>query len=91
MQTTIKNGQSLIDVAIQQSGDAGNAVALAIQNDLSLTENLGVGNNIQNAPVTNQSIVDFFNTELKNPATKDNVVEGQGIGFWGLGTTFKIG
>lgn len=36
--TTVKKGQSVIDLAMQETGIADNALALALQNDMSLTD-----------------------------------------------------
>lgn len=88
--TTVKNGQSLLDIAIQQTGDVSGIAELALKNDLSITDEVDTGTALQNASVSNQAVVDYLKTELKNPATKDNAVINEGVDHWRIGIDFVI-
>lgn len=41
--TVIRNGQDILDMAMQQTGNADNALAIAEQNGLSVTDDIAAG------------------------------------------------
>lgn len=88
--TQTKNGQTLLDVAMQQSGDATAAAALAIANEMSVTEKLAIGTELQNVDVMNSAVVDVFATQKINPASDDTYEILEGIGYWRIGIDFEI-
>lgn len=69
MGITVRNNQSLLDIAIQTSGSAEDAFDLALENDLSLTEHLTAGQNLTAIPVSNRRVVDFYVNNSIFPAT----------------------
>jgi len=69
MKTTVLSQQSLFDIAIQTSGDASAAFELALKNDISLTDDLTMGQELIFAAVFEKPIYNYYkNRELK-PAT----------------------
>ncbi|AYD48195.1 hypothetical protein [Arachidicoccus soli] len=88
----ISNGQILLDSAMQACGDAGQAAQIALNNGLSLTDDLEELQEITtpNADIDKTQVLELMNVPANISASKDNTVIGEGLGFWGLGTTFKI-
>ena len=86
----IDEGQTLIDAAVQHLGDASLAVQSALNNDISVTDDISSAV-LDDADVSAQKTVTQMNKPYNIPASKDNEAQGVGIGYWGLGTTFKIG
>ena len=71
MQIITQEGQSLFDIALRIAGGIEAAIAIALQNDLSLTDVIAPGTmlNCTNIPVINQRIVNYYATNGINPAT----------------------
>ncbi|MBP4140178.1 hypothetical protein J3495_19110, partial [Flavobacterium sp. P7388] len=63
-----KQGQSFCDLVIQETGDIGNAFAMALQNGLSITDSLTIGQEIIPAGKENKSISEIW-SENNLPAT----------------------
>jgi len=86
----IDNGQTLIDAAVQHLGDASQAVEAALDNDVSLTDDISQAV-VADADVSAQKTVEQMNKAYNIPASDDGIQPGEGLGYWALGTTFKIG
>ena len=71
MQVTVQERQSLFDIALRVAGGIEAAIAIALQNDLSLTEPIAPGTvlNCSGIPVINQRIVNYYAANGINPAT----------------------
>lgn len=73
MQIKILHNQTLLDIAIQQYGSATMAIDLAIENNLSLTDDLEVGtvlNVPENSDFGQRLIAEYFQNKSLKPATK---------------------
>jgi hypothetical protein len=84
MNSVVYNGQSLLDKAIEITGDFENAFDLALLNNLSLTDDLAVGSNLKVGAITNSSVVSFFDT-INQPATALSNIDLQQIENLGIG------
>ncbi len=67
-------GQSLIDIAIQELGSAEGAYALAELNGLSISDELVPGQELELPDVQNKSIASYYANKAIKPATEDNEV-----------------
>lgn len=68
MQLTAKNGQTLIDIALQVSGSVTALPGYIRDNDVPLDAMLN-GVSIEASNVVNQSVVDYFTRNKLHPAT----------------------
>ncbi len=98
MTATVEQGQSLKDIAIQYCGDAAALFSLALLNDISMTEDVAAGTQLQLPPVVNPDVVKYFE-QVKHftnhiPATKLDEAESEaaleGIGYWTIGIDFIV-
>ena len=69
MQVRVKDNQSLFDIAIQTAGSAEAAFALALANDLSITDDLAIGQELQTVPIMSIDIANFYRNRALTPAT----------------------
>ena len=106
MSNVVKQGQCLIDKVVQLTGNFENVLAIALKNDLSVTDSLPadservrgkyvIGLKIQTVSQTNKRVVEFFNkkNEPATALTQEELapVEGLGIGTMEIGSTFIVG
>jgi len=70
----VLQGQTLIDIAVQELGSAEAAYGLAVLNNLSVTDELVPGQELQLPTVTNRSISDYYNNKGIKPATSETVI-----------------
>lgn len=90
-------GQTLFDIAVQQTGSAENALAIAIANGLSLSAVLEAGTDIE-MPSTlkaDAKVVNYLAGKGIKPASDadENNTEVpllEGIGYWAIGVDFII-
>lgn len=61
-------GQSFLNKVVECTGDVTNAVEMAILNGINITDEIIPGSELIASPVTNKSVVAFFN-EFNRPAT----------------------
>ncbi|WP_299682957.1 LysM peptidoglycan-binding domain-containing protein [uncultured Tenacibaculum sp.] len=95
---TVSNNQSLFDIAIQTTGIATNALAIAQENGLSTTDNLTVGSvlTIPDDVVVDTTIKNYYNQQNLSPASgltksDEGITQGlQGIGYWIIGSSFRV-
>ncbi|WP_442265871.1 hypothetical protein ACSIGC_16475 [Tenacibaculum sp. ZS6-P6] len=95
---TVSNNQSLFDIAIQTTGIAANALIIAQENGLSITNNLTVGSvlTIPNNIIEDTTIKNYYNQQNLSPASgltksDEGITQGlQGIGYWIIGSNFKV-
>ena len=92
MKLTVLDRQDLFDIAIQTSGNASAAFDLALENDLSLTDNLEVGEAVTAVETQNKPIADYYSAKQLKPAT--GITEEQarvgGINFMGIEIDFIV-
>lgn len=96
MKVIVLNNQSLIDVAIQHTGMVENCFAIAVANDLSVSDLLTPGmiisipENISN----NTDVLNYYTAKKIHPATgisSDITIPTlKGIGYMQLGNSFKV-
>ena len=98
MKVTILNSQSLLDIALQHTGNAQNAFLIAKENSLSVTSYLVAGYEvtIPYGVAFNREMLDFYNSKKVQPATDENYnelthpEEFEGIGYWIINKNFKV-
>ncbi len=80
------SGQNLLDIAIQHLGTAEAAFVLATENDISLTDNLAVGEELAEIDIVNRDIFNYYIRNSFKPATGETEAEKQlgGIEFMGI-------
>ena len=94
MQNTNKaqQGQSFLDLVLQQTGDFKEIIKAAVDNDFSLTDDLQIGSEIFTEKKENEAVGYLAK---KKPATAINNTENYGtkklgIGYMQIGSTFKV-
>jgi hypothetical protein len=69
MKYPTRDRQSIFDIAIQKRGGVEAAFALALENNLSLTEDLTVGQAVAVCGENNKTVSDFYTKKQLLPAT----------------------
>ena len=89
-------GQTWLDLAVQETGDATRAMEMAILNDVSMTDSLTAGESVL-APDPERgkkSVVLLFTDKANAPASEDIVGEmksnGEGIEYWAIEKDFVV-
>ncbi|AQY22969.1 hypothetical protein [Riemerella anatipestifer] len=93
MKTIILHNQSFLDLALQHTGKATNAFAIALANGKSITDDLEAGSEIKiTTEAQNKDILSYYTAKGIQPATAiTEVVEKcSGIGCWAIGVDFKV-
>ena len=92
----ILHNQSLLDIAIQHTGDVSNAFLIAKENSLAVSDFLVAGYElvIPNGASFNRDILNYYNAKQIRPATAttdDNIIpQLKGIGYMKIGGNFKV-
>lgn len=95
MKATAKDRQSVIDIAIQTSGDVSAAADVAIDNGISVTDDLALGDILTAVAVVDKNVVNRYAEKGIIPATaiseqdSDNAPYG-GIGYMGVELDFIV-
>ena len=98
MQVPVLNNQTLLDVAIRHCGTVEAVAAIAILNNISITQDLVPGQLLE-LPDKNygySEVVNYLAINKKDPATalteaQKAITEGaSGIGFWILENNFTV-
>ena len=80
MNVTALSGQSMLDLAVQTSGDATSAIALAIANNMPITETLIPATVLTTVAVANRDIANYYTNKNLQPATAlTNEIDISGI------------
>jgi hypothetical protein len=91
MQVTVKQGQTLFDIAIQTAGDPGAAFSAALLNDLSLTGDLVIGSVLIPPQAVNKRMLQHYSDAAIVPASAQNTgVRPEGIGYWIIEEDFVV-
>ena len=90
----VKQGQSLMDIAIVYTGDVNTCFQIASLNNLSITAQLEKGQILAVPEVVNKKIVELF-PEKHQPATDLSDIEGtevelEGVGYWIINKNFIV-
>ena len=90
------DNQSLFDIAVERLGSAEAALAIAIKNGRSITDQLGAGEAVYLTGMVNQDIADYYSQKAIKPCFGTNVdnsgdeLAQEGIGYWAIGIDFVI-
>ena len=92
MKATVLDRQSIFDLAIQELGIVEAAFAFSIENDLSLTENLEVGQELVVTDKENKAIANYYENRGLKPATgiTEEQSKFEGIEFMGIEIDFIV-
>lgn len=101
MTITILHNQSLLDISIRLFGTAIGVLPLAIENNISMTDDLEVGKVLKvpaGGEFEQRLIADFFKNRNINPATaidkirltEEFVDSNGGIEYWGIEIDFEV-
>lgn len=98
MKTTAKERQSMLDMALQCGGHVETALALAVANELSVTDRLEDGQELtvpEPVDVGNARVVRLYRAHGVEPATEVSVEDMQccpcgGIGYMGVEIDFEV-
>lgn len=93
----VRQGQNLLDIALQTTGDAETALDIALSNGLCLSNDLTVGQriDIDDTLVINENIRNTYRTQTIYPATGITAANSssapfEGIEFWAIEYDFII-
>lgn len=89
MTVTILEGQSLLDIALQELGSIEGAYALAVLNGLSLTDSLAAGRVLQLPEEVDKRIVKYYSERNIRPATQFDPVTRKRIFDYTFDFTFE--
>lgn len=81
---TVKDRQSLPDIAVTAAGSMEALMALAVANDISVSDDLADGQELREVAVEDRNVVQSFSVSGEEPATAIEVTEG-GIVYDGIG------
>lgn len=94
---TVHNGQSLVDIAVQECGAFEAVFSLAVRNDLSVTDSLSTGQLLvyEQEDIVKKQIVVTLAAGKVRPATEVTAEEMAavpygGIGFMGIEVDFIV-
>lgn len=94
MQTiTVKEGQTLLDIAMQYLGNSERVYDIANLNEIEITTDLVVGQElwIPDTEITDESIAEVFEENDLIPASMDSIdIENEGIDFWAIEDDFIV-
>lgn len=97
MKVKVLHNQSLLDIAIQHTGDVMNAFEIAKANSLSVTSYLVPGYEliVPNGVPFNREVQDYYNSKNVKPATgttenSESEQELDGISYWIINKTFIV-
>lgn len=89
----IDKHQAIIDVAIQETGDASSLFDIALANALGITDEVVSGTVLSISGTVNEKAFKFLKPRKIRPVTilpKDDDLVGAGIEFWGIEFDFII-
>lgn len=92
----VMQGQNLLDVAVQTTGNADNALLIALRNGISLTDDLTAGQSIDtDAGTTDANTLNYYKQRNIHPATAMTAAEQAatpygGIEFMGIEIDFIV-
>jgi LysM repeat protein len=96
-QVIVLDGQTYLDIAIQELGDVERAFELALLNDATITDLLIAGQIIQvpSPAIDKTQIVKVLSAPANKPSSGVSDIEseslvGQGIGYWAIGVDFIV-
>lgn len=96
MESKVHQGQSFLDKVIEMTGSVDNAFAMALENNVSITDALAIGTVLTYSGVVTKSVSSLFgdSNRCATAITKQNhelIVADEGIGAMVIEDTFIIG
>lgn len=92
----VKDRQSLLDIAIQTSGSVEAVFVLAAKNNISVTETLSIGQELETVDVVSKMTLERMRVQGVSPATDiandiDTPIQPYGgIGYMAIGIDFVV-
>lgn len=95
MEITVLHNQSLLDIAIQHTGSVHNAFAIAVYNNIAVSDPLKPGSILKLPEVQeNTDILNYYTSKKIKPATAitdvNIIPSGKGIGWMQITKSFKV-
>ena len=97
MEATVKVRQSLLDIALQETGNADKALQIAIANNMSATNKLAAGDilNIPESVEKNMDVLEVYMEKCVSPATAPTTQQealnpSGGIGYMSIEIDFIV-
>ncbi|WP_234111688.1 hypothetical protein [Chryseobacterium sp. R2A-55] len=98
MKVEVLERQSILDIAVQHTGDVSNAFLIAKENSLAVSDYLvpGYELTIPNGLPFNRDILNYYNAKQINPATAITEINDEdppqlgGIGYMQIGSNFIV-
>jgi len=93
MQVTVKQGQTIFDIAVQTAGSVQAAFAAAMLNGLSVTDDLAIGDTLAIPPVADKGMLQHYKDTGTVPATALDANAAsrlEGIGYWFVQYDFVV-
>ena len=82
MKIKVKDNQSLLDIAIQTAGSAEAAFALALVNDMAMSDDLTAGQELATVDVVDRDIYNYYTNKKLTPATAITATQQEEIGIF---------
>ena len=89
MSEIVKQGQSILDLAVQYYGTVEGVMDIAIKNGISITDSLVAGSEFIISPVNNLT-AKYIKDKGIVVATGHEIQQPQGIGYWNIGGQFIV-
>lgn len=89
----VEYGQTLVDIAIQELGDASRAFELAVLNNVNVSDDITPGSlvKVPDVSIDKTSIAKVFNNPALKPASGIAITEEEeGIEFWTIEDDFVV-
>jgi hypothetical protein len=90
----VLESQSIFDAALQECGGVESAFALALENGVSLTDDLAAGQELATVTAANKPIAEYYKNRNILPATgltaEDKQATLGGIGYMGINIDFIV-
>lgn len=91
MRIIAKQGQTLLDLAIQHTGSIEGAILLAQQLGISITADIAIGTQFDEIPVTDKTVYKYFTDNKLEPASGVNSNSRLGgISLMGINIDFVV-
>jgi len=98
LKVPVKQNETLLDIAVLQSGDWTAVFTMALVNNISITKDLKSGDQVEPVPAIDTDVVAELKSRSARPASA--IVAGQaedidpgdksGIGFWHIEKDFVV-
>lgn len=91
----VYQGQSFLDKVLEITGSIENAFQMSLLNNIPITDDVRIGQELQKSEITQKYVVSIFN-ENNRPATgityqQQQEIDNKGIGYMRIRSTFIVG